>query len=138
MTPAGDAAAAWVTDRGQLAGVARRRQESARRRLDADVERIVPAYPPRSMGPVPVPVAGHLQLQVRPRGMPALLCSLPSLGVGGRLRRFSGNIVYHEDAEDWAALIYCGPDSRWWDPGADLQQPVQLAVVHRVSLATGS
>ncbi|WP_410812224.1 hypothetical protein [Micromonospora sp. 067-2] len=35
------------------------------------------------------------------------------------------DIVYHEEAESWAALIYYGPDSRWWDPETS-QQPLPL------------
>lgn len=31
------------------------------------------------------------------------------------------DIAYHEEADYWAAAIYYGPDSRWWDPDADLQ-----------------
>ncbi|GAB3828435.1 hypothetical protein GCM10027610_013370 [Dactylosporangium cerinum] len=31
------------------------------------------------------------------------------------------DIVYHEEAVYWAALMYYGPDSRWWDPEATLQ-----------------
>ncbi|MBQ1026476.1 hypothetical protein [Micromonospora sp. C95] len=45
-------------------------------------------------------------------------------GVAGRVPRVwivGLDIVYHEDADYWAASIYYGPDSRWWDPGADLQ-----------------
>lgn len=42
----------------------------------------------------------------------------------GRVPRIwivGSDIVYHEEAEVWAALIYYGPDSRWWDPEVDLQ-----------------
>ncbi|MCY1145544.1 hypothetical protein OWR29_46720 [Actinoplanes sp. Pm04-4] len=36
-------------------------------------------------------------------------------------RIVGSSIVYHEDADFWAADIYYGGDSRWWRPDADLR-----------------
>jgi hypothetical protein len=34
-----------------------------------------------------------------------------------RLGKMTGeyNWLYHESPEDWAKIIYYGPDTRWWD-----------------------